>query len=429
MTAKIIKINEKPQLAFFTNKDIVENEELTCNYEPLRNIFFWRKGTLSSETSDTVVGDLVSKKTVPDESAISEIVQSSDEEKNYIPDTDILIHLNNEATIISDSTIQLEKIAACSAQTGNQCNVLAEQSDQIDHGKEIRKYLNSRPSRPCPFCGYFRQKLSRHLILKHSNQPIVQELKAASTSKKASIMLKLRRKGIYRNNISVMKSGSNNIEVDSKCSASLSKDPTKKYYMCTECKGFFVKKHFSNHMCTVSAPRKHISRRVPCSTLTAPNVTDEIFQSDIIDKFRNDSVGKICKSDNILYKIGINLYNASCEKPIQSKQKCMKVMRNLASIKHGIESKKGKEIEILDIFRTKTISLLTQVIDELCTQKGKVLPGAKINYFFTIKTGASHVKSQLFIGDKEIEAEEIARFEKIFSSLWKTNFKLSKDLS
>lgn len=64
---------------------------------------------------------------------------------------------------------------------------------------------------------------------------------------------------------------------------------------------------------------------MPTDSLRSKSVSEENFRTDVLDNFRNDDLGKVCKSDKTLYKIEIDMYDPLCDKPTESKKKVYEI--------------------------------------------------------------------------------------------------------
>ena len=82
--------------------------------------------------------------------------------------------------------------------------------------------------------------------------------------------------------------------------------------MCAGCKGFYSSRRIHEHKkkCTTEHA---LSTGVVKFYPTVPNVSKEI-KSNILDRFRNDDVGNLCRADKAIVLMGTKLWSKSSKK-------------------------------------------------------------------------------------------------------------------
>ena len=83
--------------------------------------------------------------------------------------------------------------------------------------------------------------------------------------------------------------------------------------MCSGCRGFYSKTRIYKHkkLCKHSAgPR---AESVDFS-YTRPDGVFEEFQKNVLDKFRDDDVGRLCKTDSVILRVGQKFWAKSIKR-------------------------------------------------------------------------------------------------------------------
>ena len=133
-----------------------------------------------------------------------------------------------------------------------------------------------------------------------------------------------RKEAMARINIERINKGENPIRQRQKHIKSKASD-----VQCNKCKGVYGSKTIWKHKkYCASGGKSGESTRIKPGILQPPS-TDE-FSDMILSRFRDDEVGRICQTDNLLIKYGKELYSGPDQNPIQ----VMKPMRLIGNILH-----------------------------------------------------------------------------------------------
>ena len=154
-----------------------------------------------------------------------------------------------------------------------------------------------KPQRPCPFCDKVigGGKLKRHITRKHKQVPEVKAALLLSPTKQKEMFTKWRSDGIYQRNIVAIKDRRDDLLRERRKTSS-EKDELR---MCTKCKKFISKKgyHKHRHACDITADPLR-----PC--LLADVTIEDDFSEEILTKFRDGEVGRLCRTDPLIIKVG-----------------------------------------------------------------------------------------------------------------------------
>ncbi|KAH9523863.1 hypothetical protein Btru_047258 [Bulinus truncatus] len=146
------------------------------------------------------------------------------------------------------------------------------------------------PKRPCPFCGIFQSKLSRHLRLIHKNETEVFTALNLPASDRNRIFSNLRKQGILKSKISdkLAQKPDNNIlqertKIKDECT------------LCRECGGFYSKKTIHKHRRKCAENEYSCSLKLNFATTVAS--ISASFDSQVVSKLSTDVVGNYIRSD------------------------------------------------------------------------------------------------------------------------------------
>ena len=156
-------------------------------------------------------------------------------------------------------------------------------------------------------CGELQTQLARHLMRQHKDE---QEVKSALTLPRSERLRKIndiKKKGIFSHNIKLKKDGKALMRERSPGSTSLT--------MCLGCKGFYCKRRIAKHKknCEHSIG---VNQGSLCTTFLKESTVaqPDDFEIEILQKFRDDPTGQLCKTDSAIIKVGRKLWAKSARK-------------------------------------------------------------------------------------------------------------------
>lgn len=106
----------------------------------------------------------------------------------------------------------------------------------------LPKSAYDRPKRPCPFCGIFQTKLSRHIKLKHNDLKEVTDALNAPKQDRLASFVSFKKQGIFEEN----KKQAHETEPVYQQERKTTKYSTK-IVMCGNCNGFYQSRFLSRH--------------------------------------------------------------------------------------------------------------------------------------------------------------------------------------
>ncbi|XP_041355514.1 uncharacterized protein LOC121373129 [Gigantopelta aegis] len=288
-----------------------------------------------------------------------------------------------------------------------------------------QKYV--RPGRPCPFCDFFSQnsKLSRHISLKHGDILEVKNALQMPRTARLQAFDHFKKRSIFLTNKMLLANSNNEILMTEKKSGS------SQTVVCQRCKGFYAKRSFYKHKkrCRSKAIVDNTaveSGPVPVEMLASCE-EDEDFTVNVLSKFYQDPVGNVCKSNSMIKKIGLHLWQKSKkdrEKRSLVRKSVTRDMRILELLflefrkqtTHG----EGEDATFSDMFKREYLDYLKQAIESLIYSKpnGGLVKSALM---YLINTAGQIIQADFFIQNMDEEASEVDKFLKIYHCAGATN--------
>ena len=202
------------------------------------------------------------------------------------------------------------------------------------------------------------------MISQHKDEKEIQNLKGMNDSEVKTAIDKLRKEGIFQQNVVNLKEGKPLIP--ERCQA---KDkPT----VCSICRAFISSGTFYKHRqkCRQVKDTAHeIPYRLKPSTLIAPitlhkpNSTSDVFKNDILNRFADDRIGELCRTDRYIITVGYRAWERNSE----GRKGIMGLMRNLARLLDRMQDfLNDKSLTLLDILNQKLFYDLETCLNNLC---------------------------------------------------------------
>ena len=152
------------------------------------------------------------------------------------------------------------------------------------------------------------------------------------------------------------------------------------------------------------------------------DISDD-FKTNILAKFREYTVGDLCRTDETIVRIGSVFYRKikrKTDKAIQVRRTVRMEMRRLGNLyltftKENVISTYNNA---KDMFLRNNFNSLRNAIEIYSTTSvGKLKPGLKQNLLFLLKRSAKALKAILMADGKDTESSEIERFMQVLE-LW-----------
>ena len=107
----------------------------------------------------------------------------------------------------------------------------------------VTKKHTDRPCRPCPFCGQFKTRITRHIKAVHKQEEFVKDALKSSSTEQRSKFKQCKRTGIMKYNLTKM--GCRDFALQrERAPKALQKD---KGVVCDKCNGIFSRAWFYGH--------------------------------------------------------------------------------------------------------------------------------------------------------------------------------------
>jgi len=256
----------------------------------------------------------------PSQDSDSEADKRTDQDDDELLDSENM----NATTEINVGQEESENNPVDIAATSVNSNSLAESADHMastemaSDGKVEVAVTNNWNCRKydkvafCYYCSKPQAKLMRHLRLKHSQEPMVDELISEKDEARRKILgMKLRNLGNHNNNVKVRNEEHGLFVVAHR--------PTKivsytEYVPCKYCYGYFAKKSIWKHKCllapTTESGAKAARVRKGAKTLLSdqePEGSATIGFTGLLNGMRNDEIGTLACKDHLILKLGRSL--------------------------------------------------------------------------------------------------------------------------
>ena len=151
---------------------------------------------------------------------------------------------------------------------------------------------------------------------KHKDEVEVAEVMKQPEKEKNRMMENLKKQGIFYSNTM-----NNNIVMRERAQGS------HEVVMCSGCKGFYSGRRVYEHKKKCSTEHA-LSTGVVKFYPVVPNANKEI-KENILDKFRNDEVGNLCRSDKAIVLLGTKLWSKSSKKGRKVIMSDLRILGNL----------------------------------------------------------------------------------------------------
>ncbi|XP_052065843.1 uncharacterized protein LOC127705557 [Mytilus californianus] len=341
--------------------------------------------------------------------------------------------IGNNKLILSE-TIQPEP---CTNETAVSCSddgtTLAgnmsddgENEEEAVHVDDNHKGGTRKPKRPCPFCGIFQSRLSRHILTKHKDNDEVKAAKQLPVKDRNQVLCNLKRRGYHQYNLKLMKEDDFDVKQilkERQTRKQREGDAMESRVMCSTCQGYFVKEHLNIHRnkCSAAEGTTITPTAIPLSAVRDDGYTED-YKADILSGFLDDTSGKFCKTDKYLKDFGFHSYRrfaARKDKNPQNRKNIMKHMRMLANLFFCFKSEAAKiGVDInatLDMFKMEHFTTFMDAIHVMAAKDdGGMKSGLKKNVGHLLKNVIKHIKGQHLLKGKKDELVKIEEFKTLF---------------
>lgn len=272
------------------------------------------------------------------------------------------------------------------------------------------------PSRPCPYCGEFKTRLTIHLTKRHSDQARVKLAMKASGRTRYAIFADLKRDGIKLYNIKVLKECTDM----NKLLRERNQGRADLVY-CNSCSAFLSRRFYKVHRSKCTG-EKSIREALGVESLNVDKTGSEKFQKEILSKFRQDEAGQLCRNDPTIRLVGERLFTKLKKKPdkkVEVRKTVMSDMRKIANLYVNFKQNKPPKCSVPptagDMLHRANFHCLELAIRDYTGYEdvNELKAGLKSTLYYLLKSMASIVKSSYLVELKDSEAAEVEKFVEI----------------
>ncbi len=284
-----------------------------------------------------------------------------------------------------------------------------------DTAEEDGDAWSGRPKRPCYFCQEMQSQLARHLQRKHKDEPEVQHIMSLEGDEKVEALADLRKRAILQKNSILAKQTAEPDYLRER------RQGGQDLVICGTCSGFYSRKKLwqhkqrcGKHESSVTLP----SQSVPASTLSIPEDKTKLgkeFRSQILERFRDDEIGKVCRTDTMIVVLGKRLYSKYNDRKI-----AMSNMRRLGLLLIKFrETANDSTLAGESMLDRKNFAALEDALDHVSrANDGSLKAALKLALGYQLKKCVKTMKGYNIMHDKLERNQEIDYFQSLLDLNW-----------
>lgn len=183
---------------------------------------------------------------------------------------------------------------------------------------------------------------------------------------------------------------------------------------CSKCKGFYSRQLFHRHKERCIGDGAEIPHQLHVEALREKS---DQFANDILSKFQNDEVGRMCRMDTTIQLIGRRLFQKNLrkvDKTMEVRKSVMSDMRLLARLFLAFREVSVEETtNAEDMFIRTNFDKLEQAIEKVTKDEGKLKYGTKHQLYYLLKSSVQFIVASHLGCGNDIKAEEVEKFLKL----------------
>lgn len=261
------------------------------------------------------------------------------------------------------------------------------------------------------FCHEWQTHLKRHLIRRHKLEEKVIEALKLPLKEQTQAFAAMRKAGIYEKNMELSK--------DRRSLIRERRQGKSDTVLCSGCHGFYDRKTIFKHKrtCTRDFSQKPCSVNANRLSSNAESLDlPDDFVSMVLQRFRNDSTGNLCRKDLAVLLLGKRLWSKSVKK---ERHVIMSEMRTFANLilmfrKHATNKSAGG----VDILHYSQFDSLEKAIQEITEREDQCKSGLKVRLGFILKRAAKVMRGYYITKGEFQKEEEITRFLNALQLQW-----------
>ncbi|RUS79962.1 hypothetical protein EGW08_012263 [Elysia chlorotica] len=346
---------------------------------------------------------------------------SNDDDCDFIPSS---VESSSDSNIsrviplqfIQQSTPQQNRhVEACNTSDSKENLAVANQEDKavtnaedaaltVANAEDMTVSKNkTKPKRICKFCNEWQTHLKRHLIRRHPLEDEVKDALKLPAKDQMQAFASIRKNGIYKQNVVLAEKRKELIRER--------RQGTSATLMCSGCKGFYDKKTIFKHkrICCKSESINPVAVdiQVPSENALSLELSTE-FTEQVLNRFRRDEVGQLCRSDFLTLLLGKKAWAKSAKKERHVVMSEMRLYANLIiAFRQQSENQNVSGTDILDYSQFDT---LEKAILQLSDSSGHSKNGLKVRLGFLLKRAVKVIRGYYITQGKFKEENAMTKF-------------------
>ncbi|XP_065926614.1 uncharacterized protein [Magallana gigas] len=444
---KLKVFHEKEYLCLYAMKDIQPGEEIQYNYGDKENLW-WRskdvcKFEFEDDDCDDIDDDPFDIRKISDvsseedyisdscsDSLQSEIIQQlCFKTKNFKP-ADLGQREENTGEVFNedDGQMDLEQREENTGEVFNEDDGQMDLEQREENTGEVfneddgrfedsalkstrAKPKKERPGRMCVFCSKIIEggKLKRHITSHKKTHEEVAAILKKPVEEQNKWFEEKRHEGIYKYNMHHLDDN------DTKLMRERKPKTPDELRMCLACKKFFSNRTFYKHKETCS------SQAQPVKTKTLRPLDlhySEEFVLNILNKFRDGSIGNFIRESKIVQTIGYKHYLArrsESSKTTEVRREVMMEMRELSRLFFCFKSIAEEELSFEEMYERNHLSTLKEAFSTLCTGEEGEKYGLKMNLNSIFQRSIKILLGYYSETQLDSKVKELERFRKAYN--------------
>lgn len=265
----------------------------------------------------------------------------------------------------------------------------------------------------CKFCDVFQTHLTRHIKRKHcTEEEVIAALKLPIKEQNRTFDL-MKKSGIFKANAEIRRKDKRATLIKER------RQGNADTVMCSGCLGFFDGKNIFRHKKKCS---RAVSWRADTIKMTGLSEcaqeigVDDEFKTNVIDRFRSDEVGEICRNDLVVLLLGKKQWARSVKK---ERTVIMGEMRLFANLIHLLRAEsKNEHASGLDVLDYKQFDELEKVVIKLCDKDDGQKAGLKVRIGFILKKAVNVMKGYFVMKSQFDKEQHLGRFIDVLNLNW-----------
>ncbi len=189
--------------------------------------------------------------------------------------------------------------------------------------------------------------------------------------------------------------------------------------MCSGCRGFYDAKTIYKHkrFCEKNlSEQSNIVRISELSDSAEAAGADLEFRRNILDRFRKDDVGEICRTDFVTILFGKKQWARSSKK---ERTVTMADMRIIGNLIFGFRSESGDQKKSgIDVLDYKQFDILEKVIKKRSIKEVGEKVGLKVRIGFVLKRAVKVMRGYFVMKEDSIKEVDMTRFLDVLNLNW-----------